>query len=175
MYGKRLPKLGRAFFYKKSCDFYYLCHELAQVTLAFVLKLKVKPKNMLLMTMNEKIKSVEDPFVTILEFRSKDESVCIDEAMLAVFPLAAWNEVSEKSTFKSDSLCNLLLTAYFDNADNVKSDMTHEFDVYDEHCVQLTIISEAKPVLREITLQDVLPTLQFALHSFEQDLFSNLM
>ena len=127
------------------------------------------------MKMRDKIKSVADPFVTILEFRTKDESVCIDEAMHAVFPLAEWNEVRNRSTFQSDSLCILLLAAYFENADAVKRDMTHEFDVYDEHCVQLTITSAAKPILREITLQNVLPTLQFTLHNFEQDLFSNLM
>lgn len=118
---------------------------------------------------------IEEKIITMLEFRTKDENVYIDDAMHAVFPLAEWNEVQNRSTFKSDSLCNLILTAYFENADAVKSDMIHEFDVFDEHCVQLTITSEAKPVLREITLQDVLPTLQFALHSFEQDLFSNLM
>lgn len=127
------------------------------------------------MKMNDMIKSVEDPFVTILEFRTKDESVCIDEAMLAVFPLAAWNEVSNRSTFKSGSLCSLLLTTFFKNADEVKRDMTHEFDVFTENIVQLTIFSQAKPILREKTLQDVLPAMQFTLHNFEQDLFSNLM
>lgn len=119
--------------------------------------------------------NTDELFGTILEFRTKEESVHIDDAMLAVFPLAEWNEVQNRSTFKSESLCNLILTSYFENADAVKSDMTHEFDVYDEHCVQLTITSAAKPVLREITLQNVLPTLQFTLHNFEQDLLSNLL
>jgi hypothetical protein len=127
------------------------------------------------MKMNDMIKSVEDPFVTILEFRTKDESVCIDEAMLAIFPFAAWNEVSNRSTFESKGLCHLLLVTHFENADAVKSDMTHEFDVFTENIVQLTIFSKVKPILREKTLQDLLPTLQFTLHNFEQDLLSNLM
>lgn len=118
---------------------------------------------------------IDEKIVTVLEFRTKDENVQIDDAMLAVFPQAEWNEVQNRSTFKSESLCNLILTAYFENADAVKSDITHEFDVYSENLVQLTIISVEKPVLREKTLQDLLPTLQFTLHSFEQDLFSNLM
>jgi hypothetical protein len=118
---------------------------------------------------------IEEKIVTMLEFRTKDENVYIDDAMLAVFPLAEWNEVQNRSTFKSESLCNLILTAYFENADAVQSDMTHEFDVFDEHCVQLTIFSKVKPILRAVTLQDRLPDLQFTLHNFEQDLFSNLM
>ena len=118
---------------------------------------------------------IEEKIVTALEFRTKDENVYIDDAMLAVFPQAEWNEVQNRSTFKSESLCNLLLAAYFENADAVKSDMTHEFDVFDEHCVQLTIFSKVKPILRAVTLQDRLPDLQFTLHNFEQDLFSNLM
>lgn len=127
------------------------------------------------MKMSDMIKSVEDPFVTILEFRTKDESVCIDEAMLAIFPFAAWNEVSNRSTFESKGLCHLLLVTHFENADAVYHKMAHEFDVFTENIVQLTIFSKVKPILREKTLQDVLPTLQFTLHSFEQDLFSNLM
>ena len=118
---------------------------------------------------------IEEKIVTVLEFKTKDENVHIDDAMLAVFPLAEWNEVSNRSTFKSGSLCNLILTTYFENADAVKSDMTHEFDVFTENIVQLTIFSQAKPILREKTLQDVLPAMQFTLHNFEQDLFSNLM
>lgn len=118
---------------------------------------------------------IEEKIVTVLEFRTKADDVYIDDAMLAVFPQAEWNEVQNRSTFKSESLCNLILTAYFENADAVKSDITHEFDVYSENLVQLTIISAEKPVLRETTLQDRLPSLQFTLHSFEQDLFSNLM
>lgn len=118
---------------------------------------------------------IDEKIVTVLEFRTKDENVQIDDAMLAVFPQAEWNEVQNRSTFKSESLCRLLLDCYFENADAVKSDMTHEFDVYSENLVQLTIISAEKPVLRETTLQDRLPSLQFALHRFEQDLFSNLM
>ena len=118
---------------------------------------------------------IEEKIVTVLEFRTKADDVYIDDAMLAVFPQAEWNEVQNRSTFKSESLCNLILTAYFENADAVKSDITHEFDVYSENLVQLTIISAEKPILREKTLQDLLPTLQFTLHSFEQDLFSNLM
>lgn len=118
---------------------------------------------------------IEEKIVTVLEFRTKDENVYIDDAMLAVFPQAEWNEVQNRSTFKSESLCNLILTAYFENADAVKSDITHEFDVYSENLVQLTIISAEKPVLRETTLQDRLPSLQFTLHRFEQDLLSNLL
>lgn len=118
---------------------------------------------------------IDERIVTVLEFRTKDENVQIDDAMLAVFPLAEWNEVRERSTFESDSLCSLLLTSYFENADEVKSDMTHEFDVYNEHCVQLTIISATKPLMREKTVQDRLPSLQFTIHSFEQDLLSNLL
>lgn len=119
--------------------------------------------------------NIEEKIVTVLEFKTKDENVHINDAMLAVFPLAEWNEVSNRSTFKSGSLCSLLLTTFFKNADEVKRDMTHEFDVYSENLVQLTIISAERPVLRQTTLQDVLPTLQFTLHNVEQDLFSNLM
>ena len=127
------------------------------------------------MKMREKTKSVEDPFVTILEFRTKDESVCIDEAMLAIFPFAAWNEVSNRSTFESKVLCHLLLVTHFENADAVYHKMAHEFDVFDEHCVQLTIFSAVKPILRQKTLQEFLPTVKFTLDIVEQDLFSNLM
>ena len=91
--------------------------------------------------MIEKIKSVEDPFVTILEFRTKDESVCIDDAMLSIFPLAMWNEVPDRSTFESKGLCHLLLVTHFENGDDVYRKMVHQFDVLDEHCVQLTILS----------------------------------
>ena len=118
---------------------------------------------------------IDEKIVTVLEFRTKDENVQIDDAMLAVFPQAEWNEVQNRSTFKSESLCNLILTTYFENADAVKSDMTHEFDVFTENIVQLTIFSKAKPILRAVTLQDRLPDLQFTLHNFEQDLLSNLM
>lgn len=119
--------------------------------------------------------NIEEKIVTVLEFKTKDENVHIDDAMLAVFPLAEWNETCDCSTFKSESLCHLLLATYFKNAEEVQRDMTHEFDVYSENLVQLTIISAEKPVLRQTTLQDVLPTLQFTPHNFEQDLFSNLM
>ena len=118
---------------------------------------------------------IDEKIVTVLEFRTKDDNVQIDDAMLAVFPQAEWNEVQNRSTFKSESLCRLLLDCYFENADAVKSDMTHEFDVFTENIVELTIFSKVKPILREKTLQDLLPTLQFTLHSFEQDLLSNLM
>ena len=118
---------------------------------------------------------IDEKIVTVLEFKTKDEQVYIDDAMLAVFPLAEWNEESNRSTFKSDSLCNLILTTYFKNADEVKRDMTHEFDVFTENIVELTIFSATKPILREKTLQDVLPTLQLILHHFEQDLLSNLL
>lgn len=118
---------------------------------------------------------IDEKIVTVLEFRTKDENVYIDDAMLAVFPQAEWNEERRRSTFKSDSLCSLILTTYFENADEVKRDMTHEFDVFTEHIVELTIFSNVKPILREKTLQDVLPTLQFTLHRFEQDLLSNLL
>lgn len=118
---------------------------------------------------------IEEKIVTVLEFKTKDENVHIDDAMLAVFPLAEWNEVSNRSTFKSDSLCNLILTTYFKNAVEVKLDMAHEFDVFTENIVQLTIFSKVKPILRAVTLQDRLPDLQFTLHNFEQDLLSNLM
>lgn len=118
---------------------------------------------------------IDEKIVTVLEFRTNADDVYIDDAMLAVFPQAEWNEVRNHSTFKSNSLCNMILTAYFENADEVKFDMTHEFDVFTENIVELTIFSTVKPLLREKTLQDVLPTLQFTLHTFEQDLFSNLM
>lgn len=57
----------------------------------------------------------------------------------------------------------------------VRRDVTHEFDVFTDNFVQLIIISKVIPILREKTLQDILPTLQFTLHNFEQDLLSNLM
>ena len=118
---------------------------------------------------------IDEKIVTVLEFRTKDESIYIDDAMLAAFPQAEWNEVRNRSTFKSDSLCNLILTTYFKNADEVKRDMTHEFDVFDEHCVQLTILSAVKPIVRQRTLQKILPDVKFTLDIVEQDLFSNLM
>lgn len=118
---------------------------------------------------------IDEKIVTVLEFKTKDEQVYIDDAMLAVFPQAEWNEVRNRSTFKSDSLCSLILTTYFKNADEVKRDMTHEFDVFTENIVELTIFSDVKPILREKTIQDVLPSLQFTLHHFEQDLLSNLL
>ena len=99
----------------------------------------------------------------------------ISDTMPAVFPFAEWNEVQNRSTFKSDSLCNLILTTYFKNAAEVRRDVTHEFDVFTENIVQLIIISKVRPILREKTLQDMLPTLQFTLHYCEQDMFSNLM
>ena len=118
---------------------------------------------------------IEEKIVTVLEFRTKADDVYIDDAMLAVFPQAEWNEVQNRSTFKSESLCNLILATYFENADAVKSDMTHEFDVFTENIVELTIFSKVKPILREKTIQDCLPSLQFTLHRLEQDLLSNLM
>ena len=57
----------------------------------------------------------------------------------------------------------------------MRRDVTHEFDVFTDNFVQLIIISKVLPILREKTLQDILPTLQFTLHNFEQDLLSNLM
>lgn len=116
-------------------------------------------------------------FGTILEFRTKEENVHIDDAMLAVFPQAEWNEVGNSSTFESNSLCRLILDTYFENANAViaAKGMTHEFDVLSENCVLLKIISAVKPTLRETTLQDILPSLKFTLHNFEQDLLSNLL
>lgn len=118
---------------------------------------------------------IDEKIVTVLEFRTKDENVQIDDAMHAAFPLAEWNATRNYSTFKSDSLCHLLLASYFQNADKVQREMTHEFDVFTKNIVELTVFSKVKPLLRNKTLQDVLPTLQFTLHNFEQDLFSNLM
>lgn len=121
--------------------------------------------------------NTDELFGTILEFRTKEENVHIDDAMLAVFPLAEWNEVGNSSSFESNSLCRLILDTYFENANAViaAKDMTHMFDVLSENCVQLKIISAVKPTLRETTLQDRLPSLQFTLHRFEQDLLSNLL
>lgn len=48
---------------------------------------------------------IEEKIVTMLEFRTKVDSVYIDDAMRAVFPLAEWNETRNCSTFKSNSLC----------------------------------------------------------------------
>ena len=118
---------------------------------------------------------IDEKIVTVLELRTKDESIYIDDAMLAAFPQAEWNEEGRCSTFKSDSLCNLILATYFKNANEVKRDMTHEFDVFDEHCVQLTIFSAVKPIVRQRTLQKILPDVKFTLDIVEQDLFSNLM
>ena len=50
--------------------------------------------------------------------------------------------------------------------------MTHEFDVFDEHCVQLTIFSAVKPIVRQRTLQKILPDVKFTFDIVEQDLFS---
>lgn len=113
----------------------------------------------------------ENPYLTVLEFRSKDASVTIDEAMLALFPLAEWNEVSDRSTFESKSLCNLLLVTHLENSKAVFRKIVHKFNLLDKHCVQLMIMSKAKPILRKRTLHKLLPNLKFVLHSVEQDLY----
>ena len=116
------------------------------------------------MKTNEKI-------VTLLEFESNDFDTYICDAMRAAFPDAEWNEEQICSTFTSNSLCDRLLETYFENADSVKSDMTHEFDVLWDSIVQLAITSTVKPILREQNT----PALPFTLKSFEQDLLSNML
>lgn len=123
----------------------------------------------------KQIKKNEDPFVTVLEFRTKNENVRIDDAMLAVFAFAAWNEEPGRPNFESKGLCHLLLDTHFENGVDVYRKMAHEFKILNEHCVKLTIMSAVKPVLHKRTLEKFCPSVKFTLHSFEQDLYSNMM
>jgi hypothetical protein len=64
------------------------------------------------------------------------------------------------------------LTTYFKNADEVQRDMTHEFDVYSEHEVSLTVKPEVQPQFRRINPYEALPNAQFVITNYDQGLLS---
>lgn len=109
-------------------------------------------------------------FTTILTFKTISSHIYIDDAMLAVFPLAEWNETRNRSTFMSDTLSDSLVDAYFDNAEQVKGDMTHKFDVYSEHEVSLTVVSEVQPKFRRINPYEALTDAKFVVTNYFQHL-----
>ena len=51
--------------------------------------------------------------------------------------------------------------------------MTHKFDVYSEHEVSLTVMSEVQPQFRRINPYEALPNAQFAITNYAQDLLSD--
>lgn len=112
-------------------------------------------------------------FVTILTFHTTSEKIKIDDAMLALYPKAAWLESNQQSTFKSNSLCDAILESYFENVESVKSNIAHKFDVYSEGELQLIIHSEIQPKFRRIDPYEALPYAQFAIISYAQDLLSD--
>ena len=50
--------------------------------------------------------------------------------------------------------------------------MTHEFDVYSEHEVSLTVKSEVQPQFRRINPYEALPNAQFVITNYDQGLLS---
>ena len=76
---------------------------------------------------------------TRLVFKTTDENSNIQEAMLATFPEAEWNESRKASCFKSFSLRNYLIDALFENADEAKREVLHEFDVYSENMLVFSL------------------------------------
>lgn len=76
---------------------------------------------------------------TRLAFKTTDENSNIQEAMLAAFPEAEWNESREASCFKSFSLRNYLIDTLFENADDAKREVAHEFDVYSDNMLVFSL------------------------------------
>lgn len=85
-------------------------------------------------------------FTTDLMFETIDATNYIDDAMLEAFPNTRWLETRNRSTFKSDSLCNAILSAYAVDSDAVKSVSDHLFDVLYDNEVVLTVKS-SRPLL----------------------------
>jgi hypothetical protein len=105
---------------------------------------------------------------TTLIFKTKDASVYIDNAMLAAFPQAEWNEVQSRSTFKSESLFSAIADALFENAADVKSKVNHLFDVMSENEVVLNIDSADEPQFRQQSADEIFADAQFALADIQQ-------
>ena len=112
-------------------------------------------------------------FVTTLTFKTTSEHIYIDDALLATFPNAQWSETNKRPAFRSDSLSDALVGAYFENAERVKTHMTHEFDVYSEHKVTLNVFSDIQPRFRRLNPYAALPNAQFAITYYSQDLASD--
>ena len=85
-------------------------------------------------------------FTTDLMFETTDAANYIDDAMLEAFPDTKWLETRNRSTFKSDSLCSAILSAYVADSDAVKSVSDHLFDVLYDNEVVLTVKS-SRPLL----------------------------
>lgn len=85
-------------------------------------------------------------FTTDLMFETTDAANYIDDAMLEAFPGTKWLETRNRSTFKSDSLCSAILSAYVADSDAVKSVSDHLFDVLYDNEVVLTVKS-SRPLL----------------------------
>lgn len=112
-------------------------------------------------------------FITILTFKTTSEHIYIDDALLATFRDSKWSETNKRADFQSDSLSDSLVETYFANAERVKANMTHKFDVYSEHEVSLTVMSEVQPQFRRINPYEALPNAQFAITHYAQDLLSD--
>lgn len=112
-------------------------------------------------------------FITILTFKTTSEHIYIDDALLATFRDSKWSETNKRADFQSDSLSDSLVDTYFANAQRVKANMTHKFDVYSEHEVSLTVMSEVQPQFRRINPYEALPNAQFAITNYAQDLLSD--
>lgn len=107
-------------------------------------------------------------YVTTLVFKSKEKDMRIDEAMLALFPFAEWNEIPTSAIFESPSLSRLLISVYFENGDTIKRDYEHEFEVLSEQSVQFRFISDARPKLCKECIKNLTPNDTFILYSFER-------
>jgi len=112
-------------------------------------------------------------FITILTFKTTSEHIYIDDALLATFRDSKWSETNKRADFQSDSLSDSLVDTYFANAERVKANMTHKFDVYSEHEVSLTVMSDVQPQFRRINPYEALPNAQFAITNYAQDLLSD--
>lgn len=112
-------------------------------------------------------------FITILTFKTTSEHIDIDDALLATFRDCKWSETNKRADFQSDSLSDALVDTYFANAERVKANMTHKFDVYSEHEVSLSVMSEVQPQFRQIDPYEALPNAQFVITNYSQDLSSD--
>ena len=112
-------------------------------------------------------------FITILTFKTTSEHIYIDDALLATFRDSKWSETNKRADFQSDSLSDSLVDTYFAKAQRVKANMTHKFDVYSEHEVSLTVMSEVQPQFRRINPYEALPNAQLAITIYAQDLLSD--
>lgn len=112
-------------------------------------------------------------FVTTLTFHTTTDKLDIDDAMLAIYTKAKWSEDYRRPDFQSDSLCDAIIDSYFANAEGVKANMTHKFDVYSEHEVVLTVMSDVQPMFRRINPYEALLDAKFAITNYSQDLSSD--